>query len=403
MAPPASELVFPDGFLWGAATSAHQVEGGNTESDWWAWELEPDTPCAEPSRDACDHYTRYPEDMELLAELGFNCYRFSIEWARIEPEQGTFSADELDHYRAMLESCWACGLVPVVTFNHFTLPRWVTSAGGWERARTADLFARYCERAAAELGRLIPYASPINEPNMPALFGYELGLFPPGRAERAAFERATEVLARAHIAGREAIRSVSHRTRVGLALSMADWEALPGGEDNLARLLALREDVFLEAAAGDDFIGVQSYTRHRVGPEGFMDPEDGVELTMMGYEFWPDALEATVRRARQAVGRKPVFVTENGIGTEDDERRIEYIRRALTGLHRCIRDGIEVLGYCHWSALDNFEWLEGYRPTFGLIAVDRATQRRTPKASARFLGEIARNNALVTQHHPCVP
>ena len=151
--------------------------------------------------------------------------------------------------------------------------------------------------------------------------------------------------------------------------------------------------MYLEAARGDDFVGVQTYSRERIGPEGRLPAEEGVELTQMGYEFWPEALEATIRYASQATGR-PILVTENGIGTADDTRRLEYYRRALEGVGRCLRDGVDVRGYYAWSAFDNFEWMMGYEKTFGLIAVDRDTQQRTVKPSARWLGQIARANAL---------
>jgi beta-glucosidase len=180
---------------------------------------------------------------------------------------------------------------------------------------------------------------------------------------------------------------------VGLTLAMSDWQAVAGGE---ARRDALREEdeqVFLEAARDDDFIGVQTYTRRRVGPDGMLDPEAGVPRTIMGYEFWPQALGATIRRAAEVTG-VPVLVTENGVATADDAERIEYIRRALAAVLGCLADGVDVRGYLYWSALDNFEWSHGYGPTFGLVAVDRATQVRTPKPSAAWLGGVARANSL---------
>jgi beta-glucosidase len=168
---------------------------------------------------------------------------------------------------------------------------------------------------------------------------------------------------------------------------------MPGGEQRRDRIKAECQDIFYEAARGDDFIGVQTYTRNRISADGTLRPEAGVETTMMRYEFWPEALEVTIRQA-SAVAKVPVIVTENGIGTDKDDRRIEYVRRALNGVARCVRDGIDVRGYCYWSLLDNFEWNSGYRPTFGLVAVDRETQVRTIKPSAEWLGNIARANAV---------
>jgi len=383
---------FPDGFVWGTATAAHQVEGGNWNNDWWAWEHDPASPCAEPSGDACDHYHRYPDDMALLAGLGFQSYRFSAEWSRIEPEDGEFSAAALDHYDRMTDTCLGLGLDPVVTLHHFTTPRWVADEGGWIEPATAERFGGFAEKVAARLGDRVSRFCTINEPNIVATLGYLVGVFPPGEHDPGLRERAGEVLAAGHRRAVDAVRSVSPAP-VGLTMALPDWVAVDGGEEMMEALRGPDEDVFFEATTGDDFIGVQTYTRNRVGPAGLLGPEDGVETTLMGYEFWPEALEGTIRRAHRITGL-PVLVTENGIAATDDTRRIEYVRRALEGVLRCLADGIPVEGYTYWSALDNFEWALGYGPAFGLIAVDRSTQERTVKPSARWLGEVARRNAL---------
>jgi beta-glucosidase len=385
---------FPEGFVWGTATAAHQVEGGNWNNDWWAWEHDPSSPCVEPSGDACDHWHRWPDDIRLLAELGIRAYRFSLEWSRIEPEDGEFSRASLEHYRRMCAACHEHGLTPVVTFHHFTTPRWVAARGGWTAPETADRFARYCARAAAHLGDVMGRACTLNEPNIVATMGYLAGIFPPGARDPALRLRANDVLIAAHRQAVDAIRSVATPPPVGLTLATSDWQAESGGEATRDRLRRDMEDVFLEAARGDDFVGVQTYTRMRVGPEGLLGPAPGVRTTLMGYEFWPEALEATIRRAWE-VARVPVLVTENGIGTTDDAERIEYVTAALRGVLRCLADRLPVEGYFYWSALDNFEWALGYRPTFGLIAVDRETQARTLKPSARWLGRVAHANALV--------
>jgi beta-glucosidase len=384
---------FPDGFLLGTATAAHQVEGGNWNNDWWAWEHQPGSGCAEPSGDACDHWHRWPEDVRMLAGLGFGAYRFSLEWSRIEPEEGEFSRAALDHYRRMCAGCWEAGLEPVVTFHHFTTPRWVAARGGWADPATAERFARFCERAARHLGDLVGRACTINEPNIVAHHGYLSGVFPPGERDPDLRRRVAGVFAEAHGRAVAAIKAGPGDPPVGLTLAMSDWQAVAGGE---ARRDALREEdeqVFLEAARDDDFIGVQTYTRRRVGPDGMLDPEAGAPRTIMGYEFWPQALGATIRRAAEVTG-VPVLVTENGVATADDAERIEYIRRALAAVLGCLADGVDVRGYLYWSALDNFEWSHGYGPTFGLVAVDRATQVRTPKPSAAWLGGVASANAL---------
>jgi beta-glucosidase len=381
---------WPDHFIWGTATSAHQVEGSNYNSDWWVWEHEPSSPCREPSGDACDHYHLYREDIELLARLGFNAYRFSIEWARIEPEEGEFSRAQLEHYRRMLACCRDHELMPVVTFHHFTSPRWVASSGGWTEPATAERFARFSERAMSHLGDLMGIACTINEPNIVAENGYETGVFAPGRKDANARAAANDVFVAAHRRAYDAIKGVAPEVPVGLTLAMRDYQAVDGGEATLERLRARAEDVFLEAARGDDYVGVQTYSRERIGPEGRLGPQEGAEVTLMGYEFYPQALGATIRRAAEVTRAVPVVVTENGIGTDDDDRRIAYVSQALKEVRRCLDDGIDVRGYFYWSALDNFEWALGYEPTFGLIAVDRDTQQRSPKPSAPWIGDLAR-------------
>lgn len=410
----SEQLTFPTGFLWGTASAAHQVEGNNVNSDSWVLEHIPGSPFVEPSGDACDHYHRYPQDIALIASLGFNTYRFSIEWARIEPEEGEFSNAALDHYRRMLATCHEHNLTPIVTYHHFTSPRWFAAKGGWEVLGNAALFARYCERATAHLGDLIGAACTLNEPNVGLLIQH-MGYMPPdevllnapyraaaakavGSGTFAAFpnccqQPARDTFLKAHRLAVEAIKAGPGDFPVGMTLAMQDHQAVPGGEAVRDHARHEIDDVFLDVARDDDFIGVQTYSRSRYGAEGVLPPEPGVEVTQMGYEFYPEALEATIRYAAAYTGR-PLLVTENGIGTEDDTRRIEYVRRALRGVHRCLQDGIEVRGYCYWSIFDNFEWSLGYRPKFGLIAVDRMTQTRSLKPSATWLGNSARANGL---------
>ncbi len=411
-----AHVTFPKGFLWGAATAAHQVEGGNTNSESWVLEHTPGSMYAEPSGDAIDHYHRYRDDIALLARLGFNSYRFSIEWARIEPEEGLFSLAALEHYRRMLACCHEHGLTPIVTFHHFTSPRWLMKTGGWESHDTPDKFARYCERAVKHLGDLIGAACTTNESNLPSLLS-SMGYMPPAEQMRAAPwwvaaahqlgvppaqlapfqyivpEKAFDVFIAAHRKGMAAIKSGPNNIPVGMTLAIQDIQAGPGGEAMADAMRYKINGMFLEALRGDDFVGVQTYSRTCFGPNGALPPEEGVEKTLMGYEFWPEALEATIRYAVSITG-SPVIVTENGLGTPDDTRRIEYIRRAVRGVANCLRDGLDVRGYCYWSAFDNYEWSMGYRPTFGIIGVDRATQQRTPKPSAHYLGEIARANGM---------
>ncbi len=385
---------FPDGFVWGTATAAHQVEGGTWNNDWWAFEHQAGSGTLEPAGDACDHFWRYPADIALLAELGFGAYRFSLEWSRIEPEEGEFSPAALDHYRRMCATTLEHGLLPVVTFHHFTTPRWAVTDGGWTDPAIVDRFARFCEQSTAHLGDLIGTATTINEPNIVSLMGYMVGAFPPGHHDLGEYAQVNEHLKAAHRKGYDAIKAGPGEFPVGLTVAMGDWWAPEGSEAVLESTRWMHEGQHLEGAAGDDFIGVQAYSRTRLGADGMpMGPEDGVEALIMGYEYWPDALEVSIRSAAAITG-SPVLVTENGIGTTDDAQRIRYVTDALGGVARCLDDGIDVRGYFYWSLLDNFEWALGYGPQFGLVGVDRTTQVRTPKPSAAWLGGIARANAL---------
>ena len=282
---------FPDGFLWGTATAAHQIEGGNVNNDWWAFEHAPGSLCAESSGDACDSFNRYPEDIDLVAGLGLGAYRFSLEWSRIEPEEGEFSRVALDHYRRMMATCLERGVAPVVTFHHFTHPRWLAAMGTWEAPEAPDRFARFCGRTTEHLGDLLGMVCTLNEPNVVATMGWRHGLFPPGVRDRTRRAAVNEALVAAHRKGCDAIRSGPGEARVGLTLSMTDYQLEPGGESWIERLRGPSEDVFLDATGGDDFVGVQTYTRMRVGPDGPLGPEPGVAVTQMGYEFWPEALE----------------------------------------------------------------------------------------------------------------
>jgi len=387
-------VTFPEGFLWGAATAAHQVEGQNVNNDWWEFEHADSTPCVESSGDACDSFHRWREDVGIVASLGLGAYRFSVEWSRIEPEEGEWSRAALDHYLEMCVHCRAMGLVPIVTFNHFTIPKWLSRRGGWEWPGAAEAFARFCEKTVSRLGDQVGWACTINEPNVVSFMGYRLGIFPPAVQDARRRELVTEALCSAHRLAVDALRSGPGDFPVGLTLSMSEYQATEGGEQNLERIRKEIEDVYLDATRGDDFVGVQNYSRQRIGPEGTLPPERGVPLTQMGYEYWPRALEATVRRANAVTGGIPVLVTESGIGTSDDAERTTFVSEALTGLRRCIDDGIDVRGYIYWSLLDNFEWVLGYVPTFGLVEVDRETFERRPKPSATWFGTVARQNSL---------
>ena len=427
-------MSFPKGFFIGAATAAHQVEGNNIHSDYWAQENLPHTSFTEPSGLTCDHYNRYEEDIRLLAEAGLNAYRFSIEWARIEPEEGQFDEREIEHYRKVIACCKAHGVEPIVTLMHFTSPVWLIRKGGWEAESTIGYFRRYAAYVTEKLGAELRYICTINEANMGlqlAVIAKRFQLMAQQAAAKAKsaegtvqvgmnFEKMMEnakfaamenaqifgtpqpqifvssrtaegdkLVFRAHQAAKEAIKATYPDMQVGITLSMHDLQALPGGEKFAEDAWDEEFRHYLPYIRDDDFLGVQNYTRTQYGPQGQLPCPEGAELTQMDYEFYPEALEQVIRRVHEDF-KGNLIVTENGVAVSDDSRRVEFIRRALQGVENCLRDGIPVKGYCHWSLMDNFEWQKGYSMTFGLIAVDRETQKRTPKPSLAFLGSFAR-------------
>jgi beta-glucosidase len=385
---------FPDGFLWGAATAAHQVEGNNLNNNWWRLERDAARYGVQSSGDAADSYHRYDEDMRLLAEVGCNAYRFSIEWARIEPNRGQFSRAELAHYRRMIETANSLGLTPVVTLHHFTHPQWFGETDAWLGPDAVDLFAGYVECACTILDG-VEWVCTMNEPNVVAL--NEGALRRVAAGEPYPFDalpdpEIAEVLVAAHGAAAAIVRGATD-AKVGWTVANQALVAAPGAEQKHAEVQHQWEDVFLAPARADDFVGVQSYTSQLVDENGIVPHPEHPDNTLMGWAYRPDALGIAIRHTRDVVGDVPIVVTENGIATRDDPRRIAYTTDALHHLLDAIDDGIDVQGYLHWSLLDNFEWGR-WEPTFGLVAVDRDTFERSPKPSLAWLGGIARANAI---------
>ena len=424
--------IFPKGFLLGASTAAHQVEGNNVHSDYWTMEKMKSTSFLEPSADAVDHYNRYEEDISYLKEAGLNAYRFSIEWARIEPKEGHFDEGEVAHYEKMLDYCRDNGVEPIVTLHHFTSPKWLIEKGGWECEDTVAYFARYCGFIAEKLGRKMKYVCTINEANMGLqlsliakrymrqlllgkkkqtdgkaqvgvnlqhmlenmkiakvenveVFGCEkLNTFVSSRSEEGDL-----LIARAHVAAKTAIKKAAPNLKVGLTLSLHDMQYNKLGKGHAMKEWYREFGHYLPYIKDDDFLGVQNYTRYEFGLFGQKEPPRGAEMTQMNYEFYPEAIGNVVRAVAKDF-KGEILITENGIATGDDNRRCEFIKRAISGVKKCLDDGINVVGYCHWSLLDNFEWQKGYSMTFGLIAVDRKTQTRYPKNSLYLLGEYAK-------------
>jgi beta-glucosidase len=390
---------FPASFLFGSSTAAHQVEGGNFNNDWWAWEHAPHTTCVESSGDAIDQWHRYRDDFALLAGLGQNAHRMSLEWSRIEPAPGEYSGAALEHYRRVLGTLEQHGLTAFVTLHHFTLPRWLAERGGWLAPDAVERFARYVERVAAALGDLMPFAGTINEPQIVALMGYRQGVFPPGLRNPTQFMRVTRRLIVAHRAAVAAVKSGKGDPQAGLCLQLPAFEPArpqdPACLAACAELADAMESVYLDELAGD-WVGVQYYTRQRVDPaaaDGFAPAPPGARLTQMGWEIHPEGLHrAIVSAARSGL---PVYVTENGIATADDAQRAGYMRDHLAQVARALADGVDVRGFHYWSAFDNFEWAEGFRPTFGLIGIDREDGlRRVVRPSAHAYGELARTGSL---------
>ena len=427
-------MKLPENFLIGAATAAHQVEGNNIHSDLWAMEHMKHTSFIEPSLDAVDHYNRYEKDIKLMADAGLNAYRFSIEWARIEPEEGHFDSEAVDHYKAVIACCKEYGIEPFVTLHHFSSPKWLISKGGWEASTTPEDFAHYVRFIIGELGSELHYICTINEANMgiqvaaiaerykrqmmaqmqaaqsggnsadgsvqvginlqkmmegqKAAAAENLEVFSVEKVENFTSMRTREgdlLILKAHELAKKEIKALYPDIKVGLTLSLHDIQPQEDGMERAKKEWDEEFMHYLPYIKDDDFLGVQNYTRSLIGADGQLPNPDGAELTQMNYEFYPEALEHVLRKVAKDF-HGDLYVTENGIATADDTRRVAFIDTALKGIVSCINDGLPVKSYFHWSLLDNFEWQKGYSMTFGLIAVDRSTQTRHPKESLSFLG-----------------
>jgi beta-glucosidase len=408
---PASSA-FPADFLWGVATAGHQNEGDNVDSDTWFLENVSPTVFQQRSGKAANGWERWESDLDLVAGMNLNAYRFSVEWARIEPVEGEFSEEALAHYEALVDGCRARGLAPIVTFNHFTSPHWFAARGAWLDDAAPELFARYVGVVMDRFGDRIRLAVTFNEPDLPEMltwaglpdFIVELEratLEAAGRDAGVERYRAGNVMLHedfagmragmtaAHLAAKAAITARRADLPVGLSLAMCDDVAVPGGAEVVARKRAEVYDYWLRLAADDDFVGVQNYERLHYGPDGLVPAAEGAVLNGMGTTVDPDSLRGAVEYA-YAVSGVPILVSEHGVSTPDDEVRAGFIEPSLAGLARAIADGVPVLGYCHWTLMDNFEWIFGYGPKLGLHSVDRDTFERTAKPSAGVYAGLVR-------------
>lgn len=385
-------ITFPSGFLWGAATAAHQIEGNNVASDLWEKEHAPDTTIKEPSGDACDSYNRFEEDIQLLADAELNTYRFSLEWARIEPVQGVISNAQLLHYRRMIEACQNRGVEPFVTLHHFSNPAWFTHNGGWKAGDAVELFLKYVETVKPIL-KDVNWICTINEPNMVA----QDKNVKPGPDPRIPYlppvdPQVRDTLIEAHQKTRALLSDLQAKT--GWSPATITYEALPGTDADAASFAKNRVDDFITPAAGDDYIGVQAYQRFFIDENGPVPTPDGLEMTKNGWEYYPQSLGKAAAKTWELGEHTPLVVTENGLATDDDRQRIRYTTSALQALHEVMEGGADVRGYIHWSLLDNYEW-GSYDPTFGLIAVNRTTFERQPKPSLNWLGSIQREGLTI--------
>lgn len=416
---------FPAGFLWGTATSAYQVEGGNTNNQWWAWEqqsghIRDGSTCGA----ACDHYRRFEEDFALMQTLGLNAYRFSIEWSRVEPAEGHWDDKEVEHYRRVVESIREHGMTPLATLHHFTDPLWFDARGGWTRPDAPDYLARYAAGIAAALGEAVPIWLTINEPSVVPLAGYVLGEFPPQKQDLPLAMRVARNFLLAMGRMYRAIKDAAPRNPlVGPVINMTYVEPATGsGPDRgAAQLLdsyinGVWFDAFRDGAIGPplgggekapelqgawDFVGVNYYSRTAVragGPPAGVEvvpPGPGAETSTMGWEVCPEGFYHCLRRAGSY--GLPVYITENGIGTDDDEQRCRYIVRHVAQAHRALRDGVDLRSYLHWTFQDNFEWTLGYSQRFGLIERPVPSLDRIPKPSAYLFRDIARANGVTEE------
>lgn len=402
---------FPEGFLWGCATAAHQVEGGSTNNNWWRFEQEGGILTGESSFVGNDDWHRYREDFALLAGLHNNAHRLSIEWSKVEPEPGRFDTDVIAHYRDVLGELRRLGMVPMVTLHHFTWPLWFDDRGAWAHRNAPARWLPFVQRVAEDLGDQVGLWCTINEPNIMAFMGWAAGQFPPRRRyDLPAFYHVLRNLRRAHEAAYHLLHQLTPQTPVGLAHNR--WllvpERLTRTDELAARFGAAAMDRWPGrlwrwdpvVGATSDFIGLNHYTGELVrfdplhGTEFFTRRRNpaGLPENDFGWALNPRWMGRALRDLRRY--GKPVYITESGISARDDRERVAYLPEVLGEVWEAIQDGVDVRGYFHWTGVDNFEWAHGYSQPFGLIAFDPGTGERTVKPSGEVYSAIARENAL---------
>ncbi len=394
-----TKIHLPKGFLLGVASAAHQVEGNNINSDWWAAEEEGKVP---KSGIACDHYNRFEEDFQIAHDIGLNAYRISIEWSRIEPEEGKWNKKEVEHYRKVLQTMKAKGLTRMVTLFHFTLPNWIMKKGGFENKQTVEAFTRFAWFAAQNLGDEIDLWCTINEPEVYAGMSYKAGKWPPFKNNIYLLLKVINNLILAHKKAYKAIKQVLPNSQIGLAKNNIYYEAYRK-HNFLDQIIVwfskeIGNSYFIDKVKKEmDFIGMNYYFYNWIKfkfPTGFTDmnfnfafnrPEDPVEVQRsdMGWRTFPEGIYHLLMDLKKY--NKPIYITENGIANARDDMRQDFIRQHLNWMSKAMKEGADVRGYFYWSLTDNYEWADGYGPRFGLVEIDYPTQKRTIRESASII------------------
>lgn len=370
-------LKFPGNFYWGTATSAYQVEGG-IKNDWSA---------AGPKFDAgicCDHYNRFEEDFDLAESMNNNAHRFSIEWARIEPKQGKFDQNEIEHYRKVILALKQRGLEPFVTLYHWTLPVWFAEKGGWLNRDAPEYFAKFVGKVVSEYKGLVKFWITLNEPNIYTFFSFFAGMRPPFKKSwfksRRVFKQLTEVHKKAY----QIIHKISPDAKAGIVYQK--------GNSIIVNYEWIYK--FLESIKNhQDFIGLDYYVSTFFGSlwQKIFQRKQG--LTDLNWQICPKGIYHVLKGLKKY--NKPIYITENGLADAKDEKRAKFIIEHLKWVHKAIEEGVDVRGYFYWSLIDNFEWALGFAPRFGLIEIDYNNNlKRIPRPSSKFYSEICKNNAI---------
>lgn len=403
------EYKFPEGFYWGSATSAHQVEGGNF-NDWTEWEKANANRLAEQadkkwqkwqkekfpemfdeknyiSGRACDHYNLYKQDFDIAKELSQNAHRFSIEWSRIEPEEGKFSGSAIEHYRHVISALISRDIEPFITINHWTLPLWFREQNGWEGSGAVRAFAKFVDYTIRALGEEAVYWVTLNEPWVYISHCYLRGVWPPQKKSIFGAMRVLMNLISAHKTAFNIIKSVNPKAQVGIAENNIYFE---GWLSWLAQqIVNFRFLNSIEKRA--DFIGLNYYFHSKIRGLKF-NQNNNDKVSDVGWEVYPEGIYHILKSLTKY--KKPIFITENGIADAGDKNRTKFIKEHLVWTHKAISEGVDVRGYFYWSLLDNFEWDKGFWPRFGLVEVDYKTLERKIRPSAQEYAKICKNNSI---------